>query len=140
MNDKSSDPNQWQANKLKNMQQLRKWTRAWLISTAVMVLGPKFVWDYELVFSTIAVVINLAVGIRMIITNIRLLKAEDEMYQKIFMDAAASTLGIGLVFGLCYDVLENIRLITFQPEISHLVIFMCLVFLTGLVVGNRRYQ
>ena len=62
------------------------------------------------------------------------------MQQKIFLDSAALTLGVGLVCGLGYELLEDIRLISFQPEISHLGILMCLTFLAGNIAGHRKYR
>ncbi len=52
----------------------------------------------------------------------------------------ALTLGVGLVVGVSYELLEDIKLITFEPEISHLILLMCLTYCIGIIVGNRRYQ
>ncbi len=52
----------------------------------------------------------------------------------------ALTLGVGMVVGVSYELLEDIKLITFEPEISHLIILMGLTFGIGIIVGNRRYQ
>ena len=52
----------------------------------------------------------------------------------------ALTLGVGLVVGTSYELLEDIKLITFEPEISHLTILMCLTYFIGIILGNRRYQ
>ena len=49
-------------------------------------------------------------------------------------------LAVGLVCGLCYELLEDIRLIALEPEISHLVMLMSLTFLVSMIVGHRRYQ
>ena len=76
----------------------------------------------------------------MILANKRHLQGLDEMHRKIFLDAGALSLGVGLVCGLSYDLLEDVRLITFEPEISHLVILMCLTFLVGLISGHRKYR
>jgi hypothetical protein len=76
----------------------------------------------------------------MIVANKQFLQGLDEMHRKIFLDAAALSLGVGLVCGLSYELLEDIKLITFQPEISHLVMLMCLTFLTGMIVGHRKYR
>jgi hypothetical protein len=33
-----------------------------------------------------------------------------------------------------------VGLISFEPEISHLIILMCITFLVGMVAGHRRYR
>jgi hypothetical protein len=76
----------------------------------------------------------------MIAANGRHLRGLDELHRKIFVDTCALTLGVGLVSGLSYELLEDVRLISFQPEIPHLVILMCLTFLVGLIAGHRKYR
>ena len=41
------------------------------------------------------------------------------------------SLGIGLVLGCSYEMLEDIKLIPFEPEISHLLILMSLTYVVG---------
>jgi hypothetical protein len=76
----------------------------------------------------------------MILANRRHLQGLDEMQRKIFLDAGALTLGVGLVCGLSYELLEDIKLISFEPQISHLVILMCVSFMVGMVAGHRKYR
>ena len=64
----------------------------------------------------------------------------DELQRKIQLDAMGLSLGVGIVVGSSYELLEDIKLITFEPEISHLIILMGLTFGIGIIVGNRRYQ
>ena len=116
------------------------WTGAWVISMAVATFGPKFLWEFNTVLTIMAVLANLALGSVMILANIRQVKGMDEMQQKIFLDASAVTLGVGLIAGCSYELLEDIRLIGFQPEISHLILLMCLTFAVSMIVGNRRFQ
>ena len=62
------------------------------------------------------------------------------MQQKIFLDATALSLGTGLICGLSYEQLEDVQLITFQPEISHLIFVMSLTFIVGIVWGNKAHR
>jgi hypothetical protein len=64
----------------------------------------------------------------------------DEMHRLIQLEAMALTLGVGLVFGMSYELLEDVKLIPFEPEISHLIILMCLTYFIGIILGNRRYR
>jgi len=140
MNDPKTGSSDWAVSSTRNTVRLRYWTIAWVASMAVAAFGPKFIWDFAVLPSILGILINLGLGFGMILANKRYLQGLDEMHQKIFLDAAALTLGVGLVCGLSYDLLEDIKLISFQPEIPHLVIFMCLTFLVGMIAGHRRYR
>ena len=76
----------------------------------------------------------------MILVNKRNVRGWDELGQKIFLDAAAFTLGVGLVCGLSYELLEDIRLISSEPEIGHLIMLMALTFMVGMIAGHRKYR
>jgi hypothetical protein len=52
----------------------------------------------------------------------------------------ALSLGVGLVVGLCYSNLDISNLISFDAEISHLVILMGLTYFAGVLVSHRKYQ
>lgn len=140
MNVKKSDSGNWESSQKKNTLHLGYWTIAWLMSMAIAAFGPKFIWDYATLPTVVGVIFNLAVGFGMIMANRRHLQGLDEMHQKIFREAGALTLGVGLVFGLTYELLEDIRLITFEPEISHLVGLMSVTFIGGMIAGKRKYQ
>jgi len=140
MNTSKTDTGGWQARQRKNTVRLRYWTSAWVLSLAFAAFGPKLLWDFNTGLTILGVVINLAVGFGMIVANKQYVQGLDEMHRKIFLDAGALSLGIGLVCGLGYELLEDIKLIAFQPEISHLIILMCLTFLAGLIMGHRKYQ
>lgn len=140
MNDLKTRSDDWATSNRRNTVHLGYWTFAWVATMAIATFGPKFIWDFAKLPTILAVLVNLAVGFGMIAANKRYLLGLDELHQKIFLDAGALTLGVGLVCGLSYELLKNIRLIPFQPEISHLVILMSLTFLAGLIFGHRKYQ
>lgn len=140
MNDLKTRSDDWATSNKRNTVRLRYWTIAWVLSSALAAFGPKLLWDFHTGLTILGVVINLAVGFGMIVANKRYVQGLDEMHRKIFLDAGALSLGVGLVCGLSYELLEDIKLITFEPEISHLVILMCLTFLTGMIVGHRKYR
>lgn len=140
MNTPKRDSGGWQARQKMNTVRLSYWTGAWVLSFALAAFGPKLIWNFNTGFTILGVVINLAVGFGMIVANRQYLQGLDEMHRKIFLDAGALSLGIGLVCGLSYEILEDIKLIAFQPELSHLIVLMCLTFLAGLIMGHRKYQ
>jgi hypothetical protein len=139
MNETDMGPNEWAINSRRNTTRLAFWTFAWVASMAVTAFGPQLIWDYAALPTVIGVVANLGLGFGMIIANKRYLQGLDEMHQRIFLDAGALTLGVGLVCGLTYELLAQTKLIPFEAEISHLVILMSLTFLAGMIHGHRRY-
>jgi len=130
----------WKTTQARNTAHLGFWTLAWVVTFFFAAFGPKLVWDYQTALTMLAVLVNLGVGIGMILANGRHLRGLDELHQKVFLDAGALTLGVGLVCGLSYELLEDVRLISFEPEISHLVVLMTLTFLVGMVLGFRKYR
>ena len=119
---------------------LRNWTFAWVISLAIASFAPRFIWDFSTIPTIIAVFINLAVGVKMLLANRNHLRGLDEMQQKILLEAMALALGVGLVVGLSYELLEDIKLITYQPEISHVIFLMVITYGVAVISGHRRYQ
>lgn len=140
MNYTNPRPTDWVTINKRNTARLAYWTFAWVMTMALAAFGPRFIWDFATLPTIMALIVNLGIGFGMIMSNSRYLQGLDEMHRKIFLDASAFTLGVGLVCGLSYELLESIKLISFQPEISHLVVLMCLTFLAGLVFGHRKYQ
>lgn len=140
MNDVNRNSSDWSENNIKNTVRLRYWSIAWVLSLALAAFGPRLIWDFDTGLTILGVVVTLTIGFGMILANKRYIDGLDELHRKIFLDAGAFSLGVGLVCGLGYELLEDIKLISFQPEISHLVLLMCLAFLVGMVRGQRKYQ
>lgn len=140
MNKQTSVTSHWEASTAKNGTRLLIWALAWVLTTALAAFGPKVFWDFHTGLTILGVLINVGVGFGMIFATKRHLQALDEMHQKIFRDAAVLSLGVGLVCASSYELLEDIKLITFQPEISHVIILMCLAFLIGMIAGHRKYR
>ncbi len=124
----------------KNTIRLAVWTTSWVLATAGVTFGSKFLWEYETIPTIIGVVFHLVLGFGMILANARHLKELDELQKKIQFDAMGFSLGTGLVVGLSYEQLQGLKLITFEPQISHLIILMALTYITGILLGNRRYR
>lgn len=140
MKKQTSVTSHWEASTAKNGTRLLIWALAWVLTTALAAFGPKVFWDFHTGLTILGVLINVGVGFGMIFATKRHLQALDEMHQKIFRDAAVLSLGVGLVCASSYELLEDIKLITFQPEISHVIILMCLAFLIGMIAGHRKYR
>lgn len=140
MNNSSTKPNQWAAANKKNTLILAYWTFAWVASQAFAVFGPEFIWQPSKSLTSLAILLNVAIGIGMILALIRHLKGLDEMQQRIQLNAMGISLGAGLVLGMAYSSLDTTNVISFDAEISHLVILMSLVYVIGIFAGTRKYQ
>ena len=124
----------------KNTLRLGWWTGAWVLASAGAAFGPRFLWDFNTLPTILGVLIHIGIGFGMIRMFRQYLLGLDELQRKIELDAMALTLGVGLVIGSSYELLEDIKLIPFEPEISHLIILMSLTYWVGVILGNRRYQ
>ena len=78
---------------------------------AIAAFAPKYAWDFNALLSSITIVINIVIGFGMLLANRKYLQGLDEMQRKILFDAMAFSLGVGLVLGTSYELLEDIQLI-----------------------------
>ncbi len=124
----------------KNTKRLFIWSVVWVLATAGVAFGPKNLWNFNTLLTIIAVLIHIGLGLGMIRVFKQFLLGLDELQRKIHLDAMAISLGIGLVFGCSYEMLEDIKLIPFQPEIAHVTILMSLTYVVGAFLGHRKYQ
>jgi len=119
---------------------LAGWTGAWLVSLAIATFGPLVAWNGVVPMTMAAIIVNLGIGVGMIVANKRHLRGLDELDQKIQLEAMALTLGIALVVGLAYSLLDVTNVVPFDAEISHLVTLMGMTYGISVAVGRRRYQ
>jgi hypothetical protein len=140
MNEIKPDSSEWEQHTSRNTQRVGQWTVIWVATCAIAQFGPRFIWDYNTYITILGMLAYLATGVGMILASRRHLNGLDELHQRIFLEASAATLGAGLVCGLGYEMLEDIRLMPFQPEIPHLIILMCITFVTAMMLGHRKYQ
>ena len=124
----------------KNTKRLFFWGVVWVLATAGVAFGPKNLWNFNTLPTILGVLIHIGIGFGMIRMFKQYLLGLDELQRKIQLDALALSLGIGLVLGSSYELLEDIKLIPFEPEIPHLLILMSLTYVVGTVLGHRKYQ
>ncbi|UGU14810.1 hypothetical protein LS482_14025 [Sinomicrobium kalidii] len=130
----------WSALTRKNTKHLAYWTAAWVLTMAVVAFGPKFVWNFNATVSVLFIVINTVIGAGMILANKRYLNGLDEMQRKLSLEAMAIALGVGVVGGLTYSMLDMTDILSYDAEISHLVILISVTYLIGIIIGNIRYK
>ena len=70
------------------------WNGAWVAATALMAFGPKFLWNKALVFTLLAVGLDVAVGVGMILATKKYVAELDELQQKVYLNALGITVGV----------------------------------------------
>ncbi len=135
-----TQPHNWARDCRKNTLNLAIWTGAWVISMAIVTFGPLFLWQENPTITLIGILINLGIGIGVIYANKKHLNSLDELQRKIQLEAMSITLGVAVIFGLSYSLLDTTNLIGYDAEISHLVILIGLTYLAGIIIGNLRYR
>ena len=124
----------------KSNKKLAFWAMLWTGSMAVATFGPKFIWDENVALTVLAVIINALLGVGMILMNIKHINSLDDLQKKIQLDAMGIALGVGVVGGLSYTLLDITNLITKDAEISFLVMFIGVTYLIALLIGQKRYK
>ena len=135
-----SSAKSWTTSNNRNTRLVGYWTASWVLATALVAFGPNFLWNFNTLLTIVSVGIQVSLGMGMVIALRHQVRGLDEMQQRIQLEAAASTLTVGLVIAGSYSLLADIRLIAFEPEIAHLMIMMALTYLIALILGNRRYR
>ena len=123
----------------KHLTNLGLWTWLWVASLAVATFGPKFIWDEHIGLTTFAIITNLVNGVLMILANRTLFNHYDELERKIHLESLALTLGLTVVVGLSYSLLDQTNIIPFDAEIGVLVGFIGVAHLITLLINRKRY-
>jgi hypothetical protein len=93
-----------------------------------------------LVFTLLAVGLDVAVGVGMILANKKQLMELDEFQRQVQLNSMGITLGVALVAGVPFSVMEAYHVIPFHANIAYLLIPMSLTFAVSNLYGPRRYR
>ncbi len=129
-----------QTTRKQQLKNLAAWTFAWVLSTALVVFGAEFIWDGNAWITMAALAVNVLVGLGMILSNRRLLENCDELEKKIQLESMGLTLGLTLVVGIAFSMMDATNLIPFDAEIAFLVMFMGICYMLAIWFNNRRYR
>ncbi|MFZ0489015.1 MAG: hypothetical protein WAM00_02135 [Salegentibacter sp.] len=124
----------------RNTRRLFYWTSGWVLSLAILTFGPMFLWEGQPAISLVGILVNLGIGVGMIFANKSYINGLDELQRKIQLEAMGLALGVAVVAGISYSTLDNLNLISFDAEISHLIILVGITYLVATITGNRRYR
>lgn len=134
-----TNPGGWARTQQRNTRMLAAWTAAWVATVALATFGHKFLWDGDKFISLLVIVIQVAIGAGMILSNKRLLLGLDEMQQRIQLEAMGVTLGVALVAGIAYSALDATDVISFDAEISLLIGLLGITYLVAVISRARRF-
>lgn len=122
-----------------NLRRLAIWTFFWTLSQAVATFGTHWYWPDNKILATIAIALTLILGVAMLYANRNVLESQDELQKKIQLEAMALTLGLTMVVGLAYSMLDITNVISGDAEIGFLVMFMGICYLVVLGINKKRY-
>jgi hypothetical protein len=123
-----------------NVRRLFRWSGAWAGTCLLLAFGPKFLWNKALVFTLLAVGLNIYVGIRAIVAHKKYFEELDDLQRKVHLNSLAITVGVAMIAGIPYSVMDSYHMIPFHADISHLVVLMGLTYGASNLYGTRRYR
>jgi len=140
MKEQKIESNNWHGKTRKSTIRLAKWTILWLLSVAIPAFGPTLFWGENNLINVLVILLNIGIGIGMIMANIQHIKLQDEMMQKVQLEAMGISLGVAIVGGIAYSMLDATNVIPFDAEIGGLVGLIGVTYLISLYINLRRYK
>ena len=116
------------------------WTLLWVLSVALAAFGHELFWGSNNLINVLVILLNFGIGIGMIMANIKHLRELDEMLQKVHLEAMGISLGLAVVGGISYSMLDATDVIPFDAEIAGVIILIALSYITSLIINLRRYK
>src|SRR6056297_2322114 len=124
----------------KKVKMLAVSTTIWLLTMAVAAFGPTLLWDNQSSITLLAIALNLLAGLFVIKFNLQHWNSLDEMMQRVHLNAMGIALGLGIVGGLSFSLLETSDIIQTEFDLSFMVILMSLSYLISIIVGMKRLR
>lgn len=129
----------WSKKTKKSTGRLAMWTILWVVTVAIPAFGPVF-WGENNFINLPLILLNVGIGVGMIMANIRHIKLQDEMMQKVQLEAMGISLGVAVVGGIGYSMLDTTNVIPFDAEIGGLVGLIGITYFISLMINMRRYK
>ena len=116
------------------------WVAIWVASFAIATFGPKFIWDKAAPITWIACAVTILIGIGAIVANRNQIRDQDEMLQRVTLEAFAITVGAVIIVGCPYTILQANKLVPTELGIPTLMVVISVTYLTSMLVGLKRYR
>ncbi len=120
MNQPKPTENRYQSRTRANVIRIFRWNGAWGAATVLLAFGPGFLWHKVLVFTLLAVGLDVAVGVGMILANIKYIVELDELQRTVQLNSMGITLGVAMVVGVPFRVMDAYHVIPFHADITYL--------------------
>ncbi len=124
----------------KRMTQLAIWTWTWVATLALATFGPEFIWAADSPLTIVSIVLNFLNGALMIWANRNLYNHYDELERKIHLESMALTLGVAVIVGLTYSLLDQKNIIQSDAEIGVLVGIIGITYGVAMSINTKRYS
>lgn len=122
----------------RNQLRVTGWTLAWVVSWLLVLAALRFDWLAPGILSSTAAVVTALVGVGLLLAYRRFLRQADELRRKIELEALAMALGVGMVGGLTYWLLELAGAVP-EGGILVIVFLLAITYGLGVLIGKRRY-
>ena len=133
-------PSPYQARTRRSTLNLFLWVAIWVASFAVATFGPRFIWAKAAPITWIACAITILIGIGAIVANRNQIRDQDEMLQRVSLQAYALSLGAMIIVGCPYSILQQNQLVPAELGIPGLMVVMSVTLLISMLIGLRRYR
>lgn len=128
--------------KARRRSQLRRlsfWTLSWVLSEALVIYGHRELWAGIAWVTALAFVLNLFFGLGMVWAYRNLTNLLDELQRKIQLESMGLTLGLTLVAGVGFSVLDITDLIPWEAKVGYLILFMGICYIASIWINTKRY-
>ena len=115
------------------------WVFIWMASLTVADKAALYGWWEDGWLTLLAVAVNVALGLGMMVAFMRLLRGMDELQRKIQLDALSMALGISLVGCAAYSLLVTWGYIV-DEEVTDIFMLMCVSYSAAVLIGVWRYR
>lgn len=123
-----------------NVIHLFRWCGAWAVTVALLAFGPKFLWNHALVFTLLAIGLNLYAGVGAIMANKRYFDHLDDLQRKVHLNSLAITVGVAMIAAVPYSLMASYHVIPFHADVSHLAVLMAVTYVASNLYGTRQYR
>ncbi|MDC0248637.1 hypothetical protein OAK23_00625 [Flavobacteriaceae bacterium] len=124
---------------LKHSKKVLIWTFTWLISFAILVVGPKELWENTTI-TIFAALVNFILIIAMLFANKNQFDGFDEFEKTVQLNAIALSLFLTIFVGLFFTGVYQSGLIKYEPQIHHLIVFSSLTYIFSTIFIFKKYQ
>lgn len=111
----------------------------WMASLAIATFGPKFIWEPNKMLTIIVILLNLTIGCWWILSIVKYLRELDELMKRIHLESMAISLGITVIGGFGYLLLEIGNIID-SAEIPGVILITCMTYIISIGINLLRYK